>query len=1316
MASEVGSRIPLPPTLNFTSGNTAEHWKKFKQRFEWFLVSEEKDKKPDNVKIALFLQCAGEEAIDLYSTLTLPDTATLKDVFAKFEEHCNPKRNLTVERFHFNQIYQKDSETFDQFVTRLKQQAKHCEFCDLKDSLIADRIVIGASDESLRERLLRRSDLKLGDAIDLGRAAEMTQKQSAELRVSASQKNIARLTRTKPTNRPSVQDRNTSGEPICRQCNYRHAGRKCPAQGKRCRICNRPNHFAACCKDAPQAASRPVHHVEEDNTADSDSDADRLQFDIIQIDACGLNSNDWMQNLRLDGKQVTFKLDTGAQANIVRLCDLNRRTVLKKTNSVLKDYNDNTIPVRGTCMLHVKWKGCDQQLKFFVIDERSRQPILGRSACEQLGLIQRVHSVHSDSERIFKDFNELFQGLGCLPGKHSIDINEDVPPTACACRKVPFALREPLKQELKRMEKLGVIEKVDQPTPWVSAIVIVKKKSGKLRVCIDPRPLNKAILRQHFKMPTREEMIAQLAGAKYFSKLDAAQGFWQLELDEPSSYLCTFITPFGRYRYRRLPFGISSAPEVYHKTVSQIFDGMDGVSTFADDIIVWGNTREQHEKNLRAVLTRIKANNLKLNKEKCELFCSELTFIGDRVGADGVKMDPEKIKVVKDMQVPQNKKELQQFLGMVNYLVKWIPDCATKTAPLRHLLLDKNAWVWGSQQQDSFEGLKEDLTSAPVLQYFDPNLPVKVSSDSSSYGLGFVLLQLHRQEWKPVAYGSRSLTETEKNWAQIEKELLAVTIACEHFHQYIYGKRFCVETDHKPLLGIVKKPLSDCTLRLQRLRLRLQKYDFELEYTPGKHMYIADALSRWKTSSSKCRPIEEDVDLHVAMVQDSMPMSEDRQGELQMACDADSEVQQLIQNIINGWPQTRSECDLSIHPYWNVRHDLSVADGLVFRGIRVVIPRALRPKFLANIHEGHMGIDKCRRRARQAVYWPNLNADVETMVKSCNECLKYSNSQQREPLISHELPNRPFQKLGMDLCCLDRKNYLVIIDYFSGYPEVFAMASDTRTEAVIRVLKQTFARFGIPTFLCSDNGPQFNNSQMNEFSKEWGFTQIFSSPYHPKSNGMAEAAVKVIKQLLKKTQESNQDVYKGLLAYRNTPQTASLKSPAQLLMGRRLREPLLVHPSAMADDDDGNDAEISAKQAEQERQQHIYNRQSRPLNELPVGTPVRIQHHATKCWSNKAVVTDQVGPRSYELTARDGTVLRRNRVQLKPSAACDLQQSSPLPLPHPPSEVVASPSSEAVSEPTSQADSAEPLDPPSILRRSTRVSKQPDRFGCPIQL
>lgn len=232
-----------------------------------------------------------------------------------------------------------------------------------------------------------------------------------------------------------------------------------------------------------------------------------------------------------------------------------------------------------------------------IVAERD-QPILGLQACEKLNLIQRVCTVKTEEQlidqtyaQLLNEYNDVFQGLGCLPWEHKITVDESVRPVIHACRKVPFRVRDKSKGELDRMENMGVISKVNEPTEWVSSLVIVDKKNGKLRVCLDPKDLNKAIKREHFKLPSREEIMAEFADAKYFSKLDASSGFWQMMLDDTSSKLCTFITPFGRYRFLRLPFGIVSAPEVYHRTINALFQDIVGVNTSMDDIIVWGRTK-----------------------------------------------------------------------------------------------------------------------------------------------------------------------------------------------------------------------------------------------------------------------------------------------------------------------------------------------------------------------------------------------------------------------------------------------------------------------------------------------------------------------------------------------------------------------------------------------------------------------------------------------------------------------------------------------------------------------------------------------------
>lgn len=323
--------------------------------------------------------------------------------------------------------------------------------------------------------------------------------------------------------------------------------------------------------------------------------------------------------------------------------------------------------------MKVQYKDKTHHLSFVVVP-KDVPALLGLATCERLNLVRRVLVVeetnNTEYDSILREYEDVFKGLGCLPGVHNIQVDETVPPVVHPCRKVPFALKHQLKEELDRMESLGVIRKIDEPTEWVSSLVIVDKKNGKLRICLDPRDLNRAIRREHFKLPTCEEIMAQFANAKYFSKLDPSSGFWQLKLDDVSSMLCTFNTPHGRYCFLRLPFGVASAPEVYHKTVHMIYEHMDGVDTSMDEIIVWGASKEEHDARLKKVLEATRSANLKLNREKCQFGVTELTFLGDIVSSEGVRPDPMKVSAIEHMPRPQCKKDVQRFMGMLNRLIE----------------------------------------------------------------------------------------------------------------------------------------------------------------------------------------------------------------------------------------------------------------------------------------------------------------------------------------------------------------------------------------------------------------------------------------------------------------------------------------------------------------------------------------------------------------------------------------------------------------------------------------------------------------------
>ena len=298
-------------------------------------------------------------------------------------------------------------------------------------------------------------------------------------------------------------------------------------------------------------------------------------------------------------------------------------------------------------------------------------------------------------------------------------------------------------------------------------------KPNKIRICIDPRDLNKAIQREHFPMMTREEVIASMSRAKVFSVLDATSGHWQVKLDEA----CTFNTPYGRYRFTRLPFGMKSAPEVFQHRMSELFEDVEGVKSIVDDLI-WGKDDEEHDNRLKQVLNRAREVNLKFNAKKCRIRQDEVPYVGHVLSKEGLKPDPEKILAVQEMQSPQNTTELKSFLGFIQYLAKFMHNMASESAPLRELIEKQVAWHWDQEQETSFHKLKQMASSTPVLGYYDPSKPLTLSVDASSKGLGAVLFQ----DEKSLAYASRPLTPAQQHYAQIEKETLAIVYEAQKFH------------------------------------------------------------------------------------------------------------------------------------------------------------------------------------------------------------------------------------------------------------------------------------------------------------------------------------------------------------------------------------------------------------------------------------------------------------------------------------------------------------------------------------------------------
>ena len=453
-----------------------------------------------------------------------------------------------------------------------------------------------------------------------------------------------------------------------------------------------------------------------------------------------------------------------------------------------------------------------------------------------------------------------------------------------------------------------------------------------------------------------------------FSKLDLKWGFHQIMLSEDSRHVTTFVTHRGLYRYRRLMFGITSAPEKYQQIIRDVLRKCDGVANIADDLIVYGRGVKEHDKRLFAVLDRLREVGLTLNGKKCEFRLSKLTFFGHELTHRGVNPSEEKVAAIQDATPPKDASEVRSFMGLVQYSAKFLPNLASVAQPIQELTRKGAKFVWGTEQQSTFKELKRLITQADTLAYYQVDCRTRIVADASPVSLGAVLTQEQKGEWRVISYASRSLTDVERRYSQTEKEALALVWACERF---IFGQQFELETDHKPLECIYSRT-SKPSARIERWVLRLQSYDFKVVYRPGK-TNIADALSRLNTRVQRDRG--EEHDYARAVVETSVPTALSPK-EIERASASDPEMCKVKDCVRSGnWGM----CPLPA--YLHVKQELCVYGELLLRGTRIVIPQSLRGRAVKLAHEGHQGIVKTKNRLRSKVWWPKMDRDVEKLYK-----------------------------------------------------------------------------------------------------------------------------------------------------------------------------------------------------------------------------------------------------------------------------------------------------------------------------------------------
>ena len=994
-------------------------------------------------------------------------------------------------------------------------------------------------------------------------------------------------------------------------------------------------------------AKDDVHLLEtvttEKEVASSSSEDDYIQT-ILHL---GNKASKFLVTATINDIDVQMEMDSGADKSTIpwELYQEKLAAVCKlvPTKVFLYQYDKSHLKVKGQCKVTVQVLGRKIVATLIVVDVKHQVPLFGRDWMIAFGLdlptilhqTLQVCQVSSDTtgiESLMGEFTDLFkEELGVLQGiEATIELKPTAMPRFCKNRPVPFALKEKVETLLKAQVDQGELRPVDK-SEWATPIVVVPKSDGGIRICGDFKvTINPVICPQVFPLPTPEEMFSALANGESFTKLDLSRAYKQMKVKEECQHLLTINTHLGLYCYSRLPFGISTAPALWQKAMTQVLQGIPGVVYFLDDILITGRSRQEHEANLRQVLSRLQQYGLRLNRAKCQFFQTELEFLGHIVSCAGVRPTDSRIKAIQKAPPPTNKQQLQSFLGLMTYNAKFLPNLAQTLHPMYQLLRKNTKWCWKLKHEKSFMAAKQLLCQDCALTHYDVNKPLKLYCDASATGLGACLAHvMPDKSERPVAYASRTLT----TYAQIEREALAIVFAVRRFHQYLYGKPFTLVTDHRPLCKIFGEkegipPLA--AARMQRWALLLSAYQYNIEYIAGKSNFSADCMSRLPSLQSKRDKAEK-----IQAIFDpfgDLPVTADK---IARASIKDPVIATVLTAVQHGsWPQLSDRETLI--PYHRRRHELSVVDNCLLWGRRVVIPQVFRQSLLEELHSNHLGITKMKALARNYLWWPQLDSDLEATCRNCHECCINSAKPPSAPAHPWIVPKQPWERIHIDHAQWGKHLLLIMIDAFTKWPEVHLVSSTSATQTIDK-LRTTFATHGVPVTLVSDNGPPFTSVQFEAFMKSNGISHKRVPPYHPSSNGLAENFVRTVKQALDKSDKSwsvESAIAKILAAYRNTPHITTSKTPAELLLKRLPRTRLsLIHPCV-------------EHRMQSVAEQTIGEHQPRVFKERQPVALMDFRPNATTKW-RQATVIQQKGPLTYDIEV-DGQFRSAHVDHLKP--------------------------------------------------------------------
>eukprot|EP00116_Pleurobrachia_bachei_P000821 sb/3461083/ len=1130
---------------------------------------------PADKKVASLLVNIGQTGYEALANLTYPEVPSKKgyeELIKLLEDHVLPQELTISERSKFYAIYQERTETVREFSARVKRRAATCNFiAEALDQQLRDKFICGLRDERIRAVLIAE-DAKLTFAKSVEKA-NLKHSAAEEARKMAS-----------PASNPVIKSEvfavGDRWEPKrCTKCTLRgHIALDCHTK---CFKCEGIGHLAKDCRRGrnqwfKKDSKRPKKEVglveteeftllnegELNHRVNAIDQSRIVRKSVDQSEKIVRESIDQSQSLTLPihrefggrgaptitaeikisekepGKTTTFLVDTGAGVSFI---NTNLFNEFKKCKSVetVRLANGEAIKccqVVAKVSVGGKEKNCILRCapgvpnlwgRDLLDTFMSKWSIVAAVEIEEFEKKVREHAVFEDQMGTYKG------------GEARIQLKPESKPIFAKARPAPFALREPLKKALDEQVKTGVMVRVDT-SAWASPIVVVPKPDGAVRVCGDySATVNPRVDCTTYPLPTTEECFVAVAGGEKFTKIDLKAAYSQIKLNKSDQELLTLNTPFGLYRWTRLPFGLSSSSAIFQRVMDEVLKGIEGTVCRVDDILISAPNDKEHMSRVRQVLERLEKAGLRAKDSKTVIMANKVEYLGYEISREGIKPLRSKVETLARMAFPPDRAKLVTWLGAVGYYSRFIRNLATLSEPLNQLRSKDAPWVVGEREKRAFREIQKQLTSTGFLAVYRPELPLVLDCDASCFGLGGVLSQVENGIERPIEFISRKMTSAERNYSQIEREALSIVWAVNRLHQYLYAREFKLRTDHKPLV-VLFGPKKDMKLtalgRVQRWGLILAQYRYIIEFRKTEEHANADLCSRF--------PLEYSGESWTAGVPCVNNVEKSRTLDLKWVAEAtrrDPILSRVVRYTQNGWPE---RVNPELEAYACRKVELTVEAQCVMWGARVIVPAKLQKRVLELLHAVHMGVSAMKRLAREHLWYPGMDKEIEKLARECEQCGAASD---RPPAGTRE-------RIHIDFCLYEDTNWLVIVDSYSRWVEVVKMGRTT-AEKTIQALKRLFATFGIPTCIVSDNGPQFVSHEFKIFTENNKIKHITSAPYSPKSNGAAEAAVGTFKRAMKKSPNVPIDlrVSQFLLYQHATPAHSTGECPSSRMLNRKVR-------------------------------------------------------------------------------------------------------------------------------------------------------------------